>query len=62
MNARDALLQLVDQSNWPEMNGTELIGYREAMEAVHETIMDFWPELTAKQLPEDTDDNTTPAE
>ena len=49
--ARDALLSLTDQSNWPVgMKDRERDGYAEAMGYVHETVMEFWDELTAKEL------------
>ena len=52
MNARDALLQLCDQSNWDDqMKGEFFKGYEEAMSMVHELVMEFWPELSEKQLP-----------
>ena len=52
MTAKDALLQLTDTSNWPEMESSEHAGYDAAMSVLHETIMEFWPELAAKVLPE----------
>lgn len=53
LSARDALLQLTDRSNWPEhLKGDLFFGYNEAMEAVHEVVMEFWPELSKKDLPE----------
>lgn len=51
-NARDHFLRMTDQSNWPEMVGDEFSGYKEAMDAVHEGVMDFWPELQATVLPD----------
>ena len=52
MNAREAFLQLVDQSNWPDdIQGDYFHGYNDAMQTVHQTIMDFWDELGAKELP-----------
>lgn len=48
--ARDCLLSLTDQSNWPEMNDQERVGYAEAMDIVHDAVMDFWAELTAQEL------------
>ena len=53
MNARDALLQLTDASNWPNLEIERFIGYEQAMAAVHELVMEFWPELTEKTLPEE---------
>jgi len=51
--ARDALLQLCDQTNWPDhLKGDALTAYNDAMESVHQIVMDFWPELTATEFKE----------
>lgn len=53
--ARDALLSLTDQSNWPEfLNDQERIGYSEAMEIVHDMVMAFWSELTTEVFKENS--------
>ncbi len=53
MNARDALLQLCDRSNWPDdLKGEAFKAYAEAMDQVHQVVMDYWPELTATELKE----------
>jgi hypothetical protein len=53
-SAKTALLQLTDQSNWPDdmMMEDEWRGYKRAMEAVHQIVMEFWSELDKKELPE----------
>ena len=49
--ARDHFLALTDQSNWGLMSDGYLKGYADAMEKVHQGVMDFWPELNF-DLPE----------
>lgn len=50
--ARDHFLNMTDQSNWPDgLRGDALTAYREAMDMVHEGVLDFWPELQAKGIP-----------
>lgn len=51
-SARDHFLSLTDSSNWPDMAGEYFHGYEEAMEAVHQGVVDFWPELSATELPD----------
>ena len=51
MTARDALLQLCDSSNWPDdLKDDAFRAYSRAMDEVHQIVMDFWDELTAKEL------------
>lgn len=47
---RDLLLQLTDSSNWDaEMSGDHFNGYRDAMEQLHEMLLDLWDEMSTEE-------------